>query len=73
MSIKCMIVAEVCFTVAPAIHDLSIQKDINLVKSVISIMIMHMCLARTMMSLPVSSHLATSWSNFTFSRRKFST
>ena len=30
-----------------------------LVKSVISIMIMHMCLASTMMSLPLSSHLLT--------------
>ena len=36
-------------------------------------MIMHMCLARTMMSLPVSSHLDTSKSNFLFSTRNTST
>jgi hypothetical protein len=46
---------------------------IPLVKSVISIMIMHMCLASTMMSLPVSSHLETSKSNLRFSTRKTST
>uniref|UniRef100_A0A6B0TZ47 Putative secreted protein n=1 Tax=Ixodes ricinus TaxID=34613 RepID=A0A6B0TZ47_IXORI len=43
------------------------------VKSVISIMIMHICLASTMMSLPVSSHFATSRSNLFFSVRNVST
>ena len=41
----------------------------HLVKSVISIMIMHICLARTMMSLPLSSHFAISMSNLFFSIR----
>jgi hypothetical protein len=44
-----------------------------LVKSVISSMIMHMCLASMMMSLPASSHLATSLSKVIFSRRNSST
>lgn len=44
-----------------------------LVKSVISIMIIHICLASTMMSLPLSSHLATSASSLHFSCLKLST
>ena len=43
------------------------------VKSVISIMIRHMCLAKTMISLPLSSHLDTSMSNLRFSTRNTST
>ena len=38
-----------------------------LVKSVISIIIIHICFANTMTSLPLSSHLETSWSNNRFS------
>ena len=57
---------------SPNSFFLSRKEMVNfyLVKSVISIMIMHMCLAVTMMSLPVSSHLATSRSNSSFSVRK---
>uniref|UniRef100_A0A5F9DQA7 Nucleotide exchange factor SIL1 n=1 Tax=Oryctolagus cuniculus TaxID=9986 RepID=A0A5F9DQA7_RABIT len=40
------------------------------VKSVISIIIMHICLASTMMSLPLSSHLDTSASSLLFSSWK---
>lgn len=43
------------------------------VKSVISIMIMHICLASTMMSLPLSSHLDTSASSLLFSSWKLAT
>ena len=43
------------------------------VKSVISIIIMHICFARTIISLPVSSHFATSRSNLSFSLLKYST
>lgn len=45
----------------------------HLVKSVISIMIMHICLASTMMSLPLSSHLDTSASSLLFSSWKLAT
>lgn len=45
----------------------------HLVKSVISIMIMHICLANTMMSLPLSSHLDTSASSLLFSSWKLAT
>lgn len=44
-----------------------------LVKSVISIMIIHICLASTIMSLPLSSHFATSASSLHFSCLKLST
>ena len=43
------------------------------VKSVISIIIKHICLAKTMISLPLSSHLETSMSNLRFSTRNTST
>ena len=43
-----------------------------LVKSVISIMIIHICLALTIISLPLSSHLATSISSLAFSIRNIS-
>ena len=42
----------------------------HLVKSVISIMMTHICLARTIISLPVSSHFTNSRSNLAFSSRK---
>ena len=42
-------------------------------KSVMSVMMQHMCLATTIMSLLLSSHLFTSLSNFSFSSRKPST
>lgn len=45
----------------------------HLVKSVISIMIMHICLAKTMMSFPLSSHLDTSASSLLFSSWKLAT
>ena len=45
----------------------------HLVKSVISIMIMHICFANTMMSLPLSSHLETSASSLLFSSWKLAT
>ena len=45
----------------------------DLVKSVISIMIIHICFAMMMMSLPLSSHLATSRSSFAFSMRNICT
>ncbi len=43
------------------------------VKSVISIMIIHICLAMMIISLPLSSHLAISRSSFCFSILNFST